>query len=190
MGFDKLKKIALERLEHAVKTGEVDRPALSLLRKINAQKDLFTSSSCWGRVMLIDFSGEKEENKFRGKWHRTVTYGEVKKALERANGKQIWLRVEPLILHISCRDLKTAKTVLDIKNKAGIKRGGIFHMGRDRIQIELEGTQRLESLVKLGTDVLVDGRTLRKLVKIADTRIKRNEQDWKKLEKLFGVVSK
>jgi tRNA(Phe) wybutosine-synthesizing methylase Tyw3 len=114
-----------------------------------------------------------------------VTYGEVKKALERANGKQIWLRVEPLILHISCRDLKAAKIVLDVKNKAGIKRGGIFHMGRDRIQIELEGTQRLESLVRLGDCVLVDDKTLRKLVKIANRRIERNKKDWAKIEKQF-----
>ena len=172
-------------MEEAEGKGEVDEPALGLIRKINGQKDMFTSSSCWGRIMLIDFAGEKGVSKFRGKWHRTVSFGEVKEALETAEGKQIWLRAEPLIIHVSCRNIQAAKKALEIKEKAGIKRGGIFSMTEDRIQIELEGTQRMEALVKIDGRIIVNDALLKKFVDIANNRLKKNEKDWVKIEKLF-----
>jgi tRNA wybutosine-synthesizing protein 3 len=187
--FETMKKAALEKLRTARENGEVDEPALRLLDKINAQNNLFTSSSCWGRILLIDFAGKKGESKFRAKWHRAVDFSEVKEALETAEGEQLWLRAEPLIIHVSCRDIDAMKRVLDIKNAAGIKRGGVFHIGEDRIQIELEGTQRMETLVKINGKIVVDDPLLEKLVGIANERILENQKDWNELERLFSMES-
>jgi tRNA wybutosine-synthesizing protein 3 len=185
--FLKQKANAMQKLSRATKAGEVDEPVVGLLGTINALPDCFTSSSCWGRIMLIDFAGQKGVSKFIARWHRTVSPEEVMKALETARGEQVWLRAEPFILHISCRDMKAAEKIIKIKNKAGIKRGGIFYIG-NRVQIELEGTQRAEALVKEGERLLVDETYIRKLVGICNDRIRKNERDWMKLEKLFGEL--
>jgi tRNA wybutosine-synthesizing protein 3 len=186
--WEQQKAAALARLADAVKAGEADRPALPLLRRINAKPGYFTSSSCWGRICLIDFAGVKGVSKFAARWHRPVTFAEVRKALASARGEQIWIRAEPYILHISCRDLASARRLLDARNAAGVKRGGLFHMGGSRIQVELEGTQRMEALLKAGGKMLVDDAYLRCTVAIANNRLRENKKDWKRLEKELGKI--
>jgi tRNA wybutosine-synthesizing protein 3 len=186
--WQRMKASALRRLGDAVACGGADGPALPLLRRLNAKPDYFTSSSCWGRICLIDFAGAKGVSRFVRRWHRRVSPAEVRKALASAQGRCIWLRAEPLILHISCRDLAAAKRVLDAKNAAGVKRGGLFHVGRSRLQVELEGTQRMEALLKAGGKLLVSDDYLRRTVAIANRRLKENEKDWKRLEKELNKI--
>jgi len=181
--FDKLKKHNLQKLAYAIEKKEVDKPAQSLLKIINAKKDFFTSSSCYGRILLIDFVGIKGKSKFIARWHRKVSFSEVKKALINSFGKQIWLRMEPFILHISCRNLLAAKKILKIKNKLTFKRGGVFHITDNRVQVELEGTQRMEALVKIGNKQVVSDSLLKKLVQVANERFAKNSKDWNKLKK-------
>lgn len=187
--FDNSKASALQKLACAIGKKETDKPALPLLRIINSKEDFFTSSSCYGRILLIDFIGIKGKSKFIGRWHHKVSFAEVKKALLKEKGNQIWLRMEPLILHISCRNLAAAKKILDIKNKLCIKRGGIFHIAKDRIQVEFEGTKRAEALVKLGDKILLPDFAFKKLVEIANKRFEENEKDWRELKKEFARLS-
>lgn len=189
MSFQKIKQNALKKLEKAVQEKEVDKPALKILKIINEKPGFFTTSSCYGRIMLINFAGKKGKSRFISKWHRTVSLKEVEKALEKARGEQVWFRAEPFILHVSCKDLLAAGKILDIKNKLGIKRGGLFHIGKKRTQIELEGTQRMEALVKIKNKTLVDNFHLKKLVEIANQRFKENEKDWNLMEKEFEKIN-
>ncbi|NYZ79734.1 hypothetical protein H0N95_00615 [Candidatus Micrarchaeota archaeon] len=180
MAFEKYKESSMKKLNDAKREKLVDEPAMALVDEINAKKDYFTSSSCYGRVMLINFAGEKGRANFVERWHRTVSFDEVKKALDGANGV-IWLRMEPLILHVSCRDVESAGRLLRAKERAGIKRGGIFSVANGRVQIEIEGTQRVESLVKVGGTQVVSDDYVRNIVKIANERFERNARDWEKL---------
>lgn len=182
--WEKMKQGALHRLQQAA---EVDIVAKPLLDFINSRADYFTTSSCYGRIVLLDFRGKKAPERFVARWHRPVNLEEVKTALRNASGT-IWLRAEPFILHISCRDLDAAKTVLAVKNDAGIKRGGIFHIGR-RVQIELEGTARAEALVKWNRHS-VDDEYLKKMIKICNARFEKNAADFSRMEKLFGCYLK
>lgn len=180
--FDELKKQAMKKLSAAKKEKLADEPAIELLDEINAKRDYFTSSSCYGRIMLINFAGEKGRANFVERWHRTVSFDEVKKALDNANGV-IWLRMEPLILHVSCRDVGAAAKLLRAKDRAGIKRGGIFNIADGRVQIEIEGTQRVEALVKASGVQVVSDDYVNNIVSIANERFKRNERDWEKLRR-------
>ncbi|MEM0372524.1 MAG: hypothetical protein QXO69_01645 [archaeon] len=180
MAFDALKKNAMKKLEKAKRDNLADEPALALLDEINSKQDYFTSSSCYGRIMLINFAGEKGRANFIARWHRSVSFDEVKKALENAKGT-IWLRMEPLILHVSCRDVESAACFLRAKDRAGIKRGGIFSVSEGRVQIEIEGTQRVEALIKMNGEQLVSDDYVKKIVGIANERFSRNAHDWEKL---------
>lgn len=187
--FDTTKASALQKLAQAVRKKKADEPALSLLGILNSKKDFFTSSSCYGRILLIDFIGVKGKSRFIGRWHRKVSFAEVKRTLQKEKGRQIWLRMEPLIIHISCRNLAAAQKILNIKNKLCIKRGGIFHIAKDRIQIEFEGTKRAEALVKLGNKIIIPDSALKKLVEIANKRFEENAKDWRELKKEFVRIS-
>lgn len=183
--FERHKEKAIKKLRKAIKDKEVDSSALNLLSIMNSHLDYFTSSSCYGRIVLIDFSGKKRKSKFIERWHAPVEFMDIKNALDRVSGNQIWIRSEPLILHISCKNLEAANKILEIKNKCGIKRGGIFHINKDRIQIELQGTHTMESLLKKKDKMLVDEDYLKEIVKIANERFKENSINWEKLEKEF-----
>lgn len=182
MTFETFKKSSMKKLEDAKREKLVDEPAMALVDEINEKHDYFTSSSCYGRIMLINFAGEKGRANFVERWHRNVTYDEVKKALDKANGV-IWLRMEPLILHVSCRDVDAASRLLKAKWSAGIKRGGIFSVADGRVQVEVEGTQRVEALLKVNDVQVVNNDYVNNIVKIANERFKKNVIDWEKLRK-------
>ena len=186
MSFKERKTKALYSLEKAVNEKLADEEAIPLLDEINSKKDFFTSSSCYGRIMLIRFLGEKGKSNFVKKWHRKVSFEEVKEELNKADGL-IWLRMEPLILHVSCRNVESADLMLKAKETAGIKRGGIFNIQEERVQIEIEGTQRVEALLKKDGRIIVDDEYIDNIVKIANERFDKNVLDW---EKLFSEIRK
>lgn len=180
MEFSQLKENLLEKLE---KEGH-DKPLGPYLDMINSTNGCVTSSSCYGRILLLNKPSEsKEKASFVDKWHRKVDEKEVLEALKQEKGF-IWFKVDPLILHISCKDVETAKKVLKSKNKAGIKRGGVFHMAPERVQIEVEGTQKMESPVKK-KDMLVGKDYIELLVNEANKKFERNEEQWNRFEKAW-----
>ncbi len=190
VGFDAAKQKALGKLAKASEKGEVDAPVMPYLKEINAHPDYFTSSSCYGRTLLIEIHGPRKiDSKFIARWHRPVKPPEARKALAAANGV-IWLKFEPMILHVSCRDINAAQRILDVKKECGMKRGGIFHIAPGRVQIELEGTQRLATPVKEGAEQLVDDEYLKKLVGLCNERFENNELAWKKFGKSFSIHCK
>ena len=50
---------------------------------INKSDDYYTSSSCSGRIVLIELPeiGDKKEAKFLGKWHREILRNELEIAV-------------------------------------------------------------------------------------------------------------
>ncbi len=178
----------MKGLEKAKSDGTVDWEVVPYLDLINSVPSLATSSSCYGRIVLMDIpTGLKKDSKFLAKWHRKISFEEFWDALKKANGKSIWFKMEPLIIHISAKDMEAVKKLLEVKNKAGIKRGGIFAISKDRFQIELEGTQRMEVPVKSENFVITEdyGRVL---VKEANEKIDKNDKAWKRFEKEFRRV--
>jgi len=173
------KNVAMQKLQQAIKEGKADEPALPLLDEINSKDDYFTSSSCYGRVLVIDAKRRKNESRFLGRWHRKITFEEAKEVID-ANEGNIWFRFEPFILHISCRDIPATQRMLAIKTKLGFKRGGVFQIKTGRVQIELEGTDLMAVPVKDKKQRLVTDDYLRFLVKTANDKFDSNEKKWQR----------
>ncbi len=173
-------------LEEAKRQGLVDKEVIEYLDLINSLPFFATSSSCFGRIILIDVpTGEKKDSKFLRKWHRTVSLDEVWESIQAVEGKKIWMKVDPLILHVSARDIESASRLLDVKTRAGIKRGGIFSIRPGRVQIEIEGTHKMEVPVKFGKNVLIDEEYARVLVEEANARMKGNIKKWERFKAEF-----
>jgi len=174
----------MQKLQEAKEKKEVDELAVPLLDILNEKENYFTSSSCYGRIHLIYLPNySKKDSKFVGKWHRKVNFEEVKEVLEREGGP-LWFRMEPFILHISCRTVEDAEKILRIKQDLGVRRGGIFATKEDRVQIELEGTHKIDCPVKV-EDYIVDDDYLRILIKEANERFEKNQKVWESLKKRF-----
>lgn len=179
--FELFKAKAMKGLADAKEKKLVDEDAMPFVDEINEKNDYFTSSSCYGRIYLIDLpSRKKNESLFIEKHHRKVSFDEMRKALNEYDGK-IWFRQEAFILHVSCKDVDSARKALEAKTRAGIKRGGIFNIKEGRVQIEIEGTQKIDCPVKDGKKILVSDEYFNHLVNLANEKIENNVRDWERL---------
>jgi len=68
--FLKSKERAMYALEKAMKNGEVDEKALPIIEKLNGVEEFFTTSSCSGRIVILEVPslGKKVDARFLGKW--------------------------------------------------------------------------------------------------------------------------
>lgn len=182
MEWEHLKQKLLEKLEREGCDPEV-KPYLDL---VNSVPTLVTSSSCFGRMLLIDLPDyTKKHSKFLFKSHQPCNPEEVWRKLKECKGKFVWFKVDPLILHISCKDIETAARFLRAKTRAGIKRGGVFSIAEGRIQIELEGTYKMELPVKKDDEILVSEEYFKLVVEEANKKMRKNAEMWERFAEEF-----
>ncbi|MGB2842032.1 MAG: hypothetical protein WBC40_06100 [Halobacteriota archaeon] len=158
--FEAEKKRAMERL----RVGGADEEVAGIIEKINGFEGFFTTSSCSGRIALIRLPeiGAKREAEFIGKWHRSVTKEEVLGAIKTTEKGEIWLLSQSPILHVACRSLEKAKTLLRIAIESGFKYSGIKAISNSnsnsnsnskdngKVVVEIMSTERMD--VPLGKD--------------------------------------
>ena len=68
--------------------GSWDKPILKLCEKINSRADLYTLSSCSGRIVLIKNIDKKTHDLFVMRTHEKISFNEVKKAFDNYIGKE------------------------------------------------------------------------------------------------------
>ena len=132
------KKNALQKLKMARSEKKVDVGILPILDIINSSDDYYTSSSCYGRIVLLELPaiGDKKNAKFVGKWHRTVNADEVTSSLENAKTGQLWLLAQSSIIHIGAKTNEAADKILKIAYSCGFKHSG-FKSIENRYVVEI-----------------------------------------------------
>ncbi len=182
MSYQTYKKRKLLALEKAIGSGEADEEILHLLNRINSFPDLVSTSSCSGRVVLLDTPGLPEKGKccFYRKWHRKVNEKEVDEAVNLHDGDSIiWFRVEPFILHISAKNMSSALSFLDLARSLGIRRGGIQSKGVHAINIEIQGTASMSFPI-------LESVNWKKLIPVANRMVDQNRVMTEHLEAGVG----
>ena len=152
MSFENDKKNALTKLDKSTK-GSIDEPIIPILDMINSKDDYYTTSSCSGRIMMMEPSQERHVD-----WlfvtHGKITSEDVKKH----TNSNAWLKQSGIILHIACRTLDAAEKMLRGLRDAGFKRTGLI--STKKCIIELISTENMAAPLKNATDdhiaVLVD----------------------------------
>jgi tRNA wybutosine-synthesizing protein 3 len=122
MSWDKEKR--MESLDMKICEGEVDEEILPIVEKINSNQDYFTTSSCAGRIVLIEMPdlGDKEAAEFLGKWHREIEVKEIMDAFLKAkDNTTVFLLAQSPIIHIRCRTLESAVKLRNIAVESGLK---------------------------------------------------------------------
>ena len=153
--FIQAKENARVSLQKAVRNKEVDAEILSVLDLINQFDEYYTSSSCAGRVVVLELPelGDKQHARFLGKWHRSVDVDEIVAVAQMAGSGQIWLLAQSPIFHIGVCSYKSAGQLVKTAVSCGFKNSGIKSFGR-KIVVEVCSTERLD------TPIGVDGELL------------------------------
>lgn len=164
MTFLNEKKTFLAKLDRS-KKGEIDEKVRNLLSIINPKANYYTTSSCSGRVYLWKGTGKKNETEWLKVSHDLITEDFLKVT---APGL-VWLRVEPLILHIACQDLASANRLLTIARKLH-KKSGLLSISK-KIIVEIRGSEFLELPLYLNKRLLFDNLEL--LLKLVNAKMNR-----------------
>jgi tRNA wybutosine-synthesizing protein 3 len=140
------KESALKSLEDACSEQKVDEGVLPILDLINGIQGFYTSSSCAGRIVLLEIPriGDKRGAKFLGIWHRTIESKELKAAATKATTGLLWLLAQAPILHIGSETLELAEQMVKTAISCGFKNSSIKSTGK-KIRIEICSTERLDA---------------------------------------------
>jgi len=182
--FDEQKAKAMEGLRKALAENKVDEDIIPLLEKLNALENYFTTSSCSGRISVMEMPhfGDKVNSVWLGKWHREVSVGEVLEAIERHEKGQLWFLVRSPILHVGARRMEDAVRLLNLAIGLGFKYSNIKSVSHKKLLVEIRSTERMD--VPLGEDgeLWVSEDYIERIVAIANDQVRRFKGKLKKLE--------
>ena len=172
--FATFKRNILSRKDKSNK-GTVDTAIKPLVDTINKKANYCTTSSCSGRIVLRiePESGKKNEVRFLFVSHEKVKFAEVRKALAHLPKNSIWLRFEPMILHVTCKTVGDANTLLDNAQPL-FKHSGII-AAKEKTIVEIRGSEFIETPIAQNR-MLVTEDYLKILLFEANRKLKRNEE--------------
>ena len=152
MEFNQYKANAMKKLDEAKSEGLVDEGVIEVLNAFNSHPDIFTTSSCAGRLQLIVLPdiGRKDSVALRKTWHRPVEFQEVKDAinnLEIPANSIVILQGQSPIFHISCRTMELAQKFRGIVHGQGWKYSSLLTGNDDKWVVEILSANRIDNLL-------------------------------------------
>jgi len=181
--FIQNKKLTMQKLEDAQKENKVDKEIIPILDIINSYEEYYTSSSCYGRIVLLELPklGDKKNAKWLGKWHRTITSKEFLDAFSKAEKGMLWLLAQSPIIHIFARDIKSADKLVKTAVSCGFKHSG-FKTADKHIIVELSSTERLDSPIGYDKTLFYNKENIDFLVGIANDVFEKSNKKLMKLK--------
>ncbi len=190
--FDEQKAKAMDSLRKALAEDKVDRDIIVLLDKINALDNYFTTSSCSGRISVMEMPhfGDKLNSVWLGKWHREVTVEEVLEAIGKHRSGQLWFLVRSPILHVAARTMEDAVKLLNLSIGLGFKYSNIKSVSHKKLLVEIRSTERMD--VPLGEDgeLWVSEEYIGRIVSLANAQMRRFKGKLKRLEEEIEALEK
>ncbi|WP_297506470.1 hypothetical protein [Thermococcus sp.] len=186
--FEEQKARAMEGLRKALAEDKVDHDIIPLLEKINALDNYFTTSSCSGRISVMEMPhfGDKLNSLWLGKWHREVTVEEVLEAIGRHNSGQLWFLVRGPILHVAARTMEDAVKLLNLAIGIGFKYSNIKSVSHKKLLVEIRSTERMDVPLGENGELWVDEEYIEKIVDLANAQLRRFKGKLKRLEEEIG----
>jgi tRNA wybutosine-synthesizing protein 3 len=130
---------------HADKSpkGSVDEHIRPVCDLINQHAHFYTTSSCSGRIVIWD-NGTQQWTKTS---HELVGDDDVALWMDDALARieEKYLKMEPVILHVQCRDIPSANALCRLVIDAGFRNSGITMNGEMmRIQLAVRSTLKMD----------------------------------------------
>ncbi len=116
--------------------------------------------------------------------HDKVKFSELKQHVHSPPQAPMWLKAEPMIVHVCAKTMENAVAMLNAARDSGFKRAGIITAG-NRIILEITGTEVIDALISRGKKPLVSDDYVKALVAEGNRKLKRNFGRIKKFEKVL-----
>ena len=175
--FQQRKQEVLAKIDKSSK-GSWDKHILELCQKINELPNYYTTSSCSGRILIMVDQEKKAKGLFLRVSHEIVGKDFFEKVVLPKSALKF--KFEPAILHVACKDLESAGTLMELGQKAGWKKIGAISFGKNII-VEFIGSDKIEFPLALNGEFLVNERFLKLVLGKANNNLKKG---WEKLERL------
>ncbi len=171
------KERALEKLKAASADKRVDEKILPILEILNGIEGVYTSSSCAGRIVLLQIPqlGDKRGAVFLGVWHRTIVPEDLTTAAKKATKGFLWILAQSPILHIGVQSTDLATILIKTAVLSGFKNSAMKSSGKKTF-IELSSTERLDAPIGRNGCLYCEGDYLHLLTEIANEVIDRSQQ--------------
>ena len=189
----------MTNLDKKIQDGLVDEKVLPAIRSINSHSDYYTTSSCSGRIQVIELPkiGDKEKSTVLGKWHEQVSTAQVRSILDNWAGTGVvYLLAQSPIIHVVCKTLAAASQLRNIADSAGFKYSSIRSLKEQRarssdaefekITVEILSTERVDIPVAVEGRVFPDEEYLKFIVDNANSCLDRSHR---KSESLLGNLN-
>jgi len=193
--FDKQKLEALTSVDLSRK-GNIDSHILSVVALINEQADYFTTSSCSGRILIFIQAEENGKIKKRHcEWLNTTHdlianvqdfasefFDKLNKFREsnpiEDSGEQLgiaYLKFEPMVLHVQCRDLTSAQNLHTCAIESGFKNSGLSVSKKGKIISATRSSHSLEvPLTDIRCNLVVSSDYLSYIIGLANAKLAAN----------------
>lgn len=157
--------------------GFIDKDILELVNIINSLDNYYTTSSCAGRIMIFGapLTGIKKDSIWYLATHDFIDKLNIEDSIfeEIKSNKNIaYIKQESAILHVCAKDLQSAQKLVDIAKFIGFKHSGIMAINK-RIMIELMGTERIDSPIYDGQNLLISQEYLNFIINQTNKSLKR-----------------
>ena len=192
--FNNRKVHMLQKLQEAIDRNEVDRDILPHLELLNSLPFCFTTSSCSGRIALIDapLVGPKYESKKAFRWHSTVDTDEVLKAIDCYSPSHIlWLKFDSFIIAFSVSSITWAMFFIKLARYINLKDSGIRSINprAGYVNLDFMSTEKISLPVKTPYGILINRRDLRGIIDIANFLMLKNRIKLHMLRECLSIIS-
>ncbi|XP_006634821.2 tRNA wybutosine-synthesizing protein 3 homolog [Lepisosteus oculatus] len=186
--FSQWKKQCLSKVDYS-KKGSVDEGIAHVVGFLNEYPDYFTTSSCSGRLILIDgVSDSPEVQKRNCSWlfatHQKCRKEDLVSGLEKAGADAVF-KFEPFVLHVQCRRLGDAQLLHSVAVNSGFRNSGITVGKRGKIIMAVRSTHGLEVPLSRKGQTLVKEEYLDFLVELANQKMEENQR---RIERFYSSL--
>ncbi len=157
------------RIWEDLEIGYLDKDLLGLLVLFNMDKNIYTLSSCSGRIVVADstYPWSREETSVVFKKHFPIKTEEFIEIMTKPAVRRMWVNVTGPIIHLSTSSFDYALKILSLAREAGFKHSGLLSFNKDKGYIlELTTGVRVSNLIKEGNKIYIEEEYLNKFVEI------------------------
>uniref|UniRef100_A0A6G1S9Y4 tRNA wybutosine-synthesizing protein 3 homolog n=1 Tax=Aceria tosichella TaxID=561515 RepID=A0A6G1S9Y4_9ACAR len=180
--------------EDLSRKGSIDEPIRPLVELLNSNQYYYTTSTCSGRISLIekphDNAAVKKGGNFLLNSHEQIEfepfYRLIRSFVEKDDSNTcLWLKFEPYIMHVQCYDLEKAHSLLNAATRSGCRNSGITLGKNDKFLVAVRSTSSMEIPLHCGDRFMLDENYL---MFVCDESNRRLRENLSRLESFMNEV--
>ncbi len=167
--------------------GYLDPNAENYILALN-NENFITSSSCIGRITIIEgeWPWERDKSRVVYKTHDHLSIYELANVLSRPFDN-LWLKVTGPIIHLKTEKIDCALNLLNIARTSGFKHSGIISYSDNIFTVELMSAVEITQPLKINDTFIFNINSLTNIINKVNDAL---DEGHRRLEKLINLTKK